>query len=81
MQMQLQDATYRLGASETRVQLLEAAKPVDDVTRQGTTDSDSVILDTTTDSGLTLKLESVAPTHPAAADPGLKESLFRRLFR
>lgn len=41
MQIQLQDVTYRLGASETRVALLEEAKPEEDAPRQGATERDA----------------------------------------
>ena len=40
MQLQLQDVTYRLGASESRVALLETAKPDDDKARRDATEHD-----------------------------------------
>jgi hypothetical protein len=81
MQMQLQDATYRLGAAETRVSsLLEASKPIDDTARQGATDSDSVIATPTTDGDVTPSPEIVPSMPPSAPDPAQKASWLGRLF-
>jgi hypothetical protein len=74
---QLQDLSYRLGAAETRVTLLEAPKPEDDTARQTATETamapaEAIIMPASPEP----KMESSAPEY----EPTPRRSFFGRLF-
>jgi len=79
MQMQLHDVTYRLGASETRVSLLEAAKPEDDTPRHDATQHDTTVAETIVENSIAPQKEAALATSSPASEPPPK-SLFGRLF-
>jgi hypothetical protein len=78
MQIQLQDVTYRLGSSETRIALLEAAKPDGDTARHGASGGGSEPTDTMAE--VTATQQEPITTRSPVSEPAAERSFLGRLF-